>query len=66
MLARAVGVDTVDISLYQTNEARIAVIQRYDRQINNQQCKRIHQEDFCQALGVHYLYRSGLFWRHWP
>ena len=53
MLARAVGVDTVDISLYQTDEARIAVIQRYDRQINNQQCKRIHQEDFCQALGVH-------------
>lgn len=53
MIARAVGVNTVDISLYQTNESRIAVIERYDRITDDQKCVRVHQEDFCQALGVH-------------
>ena len=53
MLARAAGVDTVDIALYQTSESRIAVIERYDRIESSGKFTRIHQEDFCQALGVH-------------
>jgi len=53
MLARAAGVETVDIGLYQTDESRIAVIERYDRKEINGTFSRIHQEDFCQALGVH-------------
>jgi serine/threonine-protein kinase HipA len=53
MLGRAAGVETVDISLYQTSESRIAVIERYDRIANGETFTRIHQEDFCQALGVH-------------
>ena len=54
MLARAAGVETVDIALYQTSESRIAIIERYDRlEKKNGEFTRIHQEDFCQALGVH-------------
>ncbi len=47
MLGRAAGVETVDISLYQTSESRIAVIERYDRIANGETFTRIHQEDFC-------------------
>lgn len=53
MLGRAAGVTTVDISLYQTNELRIAVVDRYDRKENDGRFTRIHQEDFCQSLRVH-------------
>ena len=53
MLGRAAGVETVDISLYQTSESRIAVIERYDRLASNETFTRIHQEDVCQALGIH-------------
>ena len=53
MLGRAAGVKTVDISLYQTNKSRIAVVERYDRIENNGVYFRTHQEDFCQALGMH-------------
>jgi len=53
MLARAAGVETVDIALHQTDASRIAVIERYDRKEAGETFSRIHQEDFCQALGVH-------------
>lgn len=53
MLGRAAGVKTVDISLYQTKKSRIAVVERYDRIATHGVYSRIHQEDFCQALGMH-------------
>ncbi len=53
MLGRAVGVETVDIELYQTSKSRIAVVKRYDRMQVDGVYTRIHQEDFCQALGKH-------------
>ena len=53
MLARAAGVETVAISLYQTNRSRIAVVERYDRIEADGVFSRTHQEDFCQALGMH-------------
>ncbi|MEL7498752.1 MAG: type II toxin-antitoxin system HipA family toxin [Planctomycetota bacterium] len=53
MLAKAAGVETVDIVLFQTSKSRIAVVKRYDRIERDGSYTRIHQEDFCQALGMH-------------
>ena len=53
MLGRAIGVETVNISLHKTSKSRIAVVERYDRIENNGVYTRTHQEDFCQALGMH-------------
>ena len=52
LLARAIGLPVVDIHLQSIADTHFALIKRYDRQINNQgQIARLHQEDFCQALG---------------
>jgi len=52
LLAKAVGLPVVDICLRQTNKARVAVITRYDRILSQGRYIRLHQEDFCQALGI--------------
>jgi len=52
MLAGAVGLPVVDIQLRRTDRANIAVILRYDRTLEGGFYHRIHQEDFCQALGI--------------
>jgi serine/threonine-protein kinase HipA len=52
MLGRAVGLPVVDVSLRQTRKARVAVIARYDRIVRDGTTQRLHQEDFCQALGI--------------
>lgn len=56
-LARAVDLPAVDIELRRCGECVFAVIERYDRQYSRHQTiKRLHQEDFCQALG--YAHRN--------
>ncbi|MCA9065013.1 MAG: type II toxin-antitoxin system HipA family toxin [Planctomycetaceae bacterium] len=52
MVASAAGLPVVDIQLRQTARARIAVIGRYDRMEQDGRFRRLHQEDFCQALGI--------------
>lgn len=52
MLAKAVGLPVVDIQLRQTDRSAIALITRYDRVLQNGHYLRLHQEDFCQALGI--------------
>lgn len=52
MLAQAVGLPVVDIQLRKTNRSAIAVIARYDRVFEDGCYRRLHQEDFCQALGI--------------
>ena len=52
MLAGAIGLPVVDIQLRSIANTRFALIQRYDRQRSeNGEISRLHQEDFCQALG---------------
>lgn len=51
-LARLAGLPVVDIELRSIAEASYALITRYDRLLDNQgEVQRLHQEDFCQALG---------------
>lgn len=52
MLARAVGLPAVEIVLRKTKRARVALITRYDRVRSDTHYRRLHQEDFCQALGI--------------
>jgi serine/threonine-protein kinase HipA len=51
-IAAAVGLPVVDISLRSIGSVRYARIARYDRVWDaREEVQRLHQEDFCQALG---------------
>jgi serine/threonine-protein kinase HipA len=51
-LAKTIGLTVVDIRLQSIGETHYALIERYDRLLNdNGEIQRLHQEDFCQALG---------------
>lgn len=52
MLAAEVALPVVDIKLRKTHRSNIAVIARYDRIKTIGGFQRLHQEDFCQALGI--------------
>nr|WP_145960638.1 HipA domain-containing protein [Acidiferrobacter sp. SPIII_3] len=51
-LAAAIGLPVVDIALRTVGRTRYAQIARYDRLWDDSgEVQRLHQEDFCQALG---------------
>ncbi len=52
-LAHAVGLPVARVELKGSSQNRYLVVSRYDREVDNDGCiRRIHQEDFCQALGI--------------
>lgn len=51
-LAKKIGLSVADVKIKKIEEINYLLIKRYDRVIHNEQIQRIHQEDFCQALGV--------------
>ena len=52
LLAEAIDLPVVGIQLRSIADTHYALIERYDRyQLENGQIARLHQEDFCQALG---------------
>ena len=54
-LATAIGLPVVDISLRSIGKTRYAQTARYDRLWDERgEVQRLHQEDFCQALGYGY------------
>lgn len=52
-LARALGMETADSYVEVLGGIPVIVVKRYDRFFDEDCYVRIHQEDFCQALGVH-------------
>lgn len=50
-LARAVGLSVVDCALVDVGGRRALRVTRYDRERDDAGVHRVHQEDFCQALG---------------
>lgn len=52
-LARSLGINVPEVFLYFIDNTPYYIVERYDRFVdNNGNVKRIHQEDFCQALGI--------------
>ncbi len=51
-LARAVGLHLPDSFIHQHDATRVFVVKRYDRVDTGDGIRRLHQEDFCQALRV--------------
>ena len=55
-LASAVGIATAGVELRQVESIDYLLVQRYDRRTRvtpeDHQIERVHQEDFCQALGI--------------
>jgi serine/threonine-protein kinase HipA len=52
-LAGWLGIDVPDIQLIQLGGKNCYTINRFDRDTTSGQLQRIHQEDFCQAMGIH-------------
>ena len=56
-LARSAGLQTPDAEILQIGNYQACVTMRYDRQHSKSGIVRIHQEDFCQALGISRIYK---------
>ncbi len=51
-MAARVGLTVPDVEIRWAKEIPYLLIQRYDRIVQNNHVVRVHQEDFCQALGI--------------
>ncbi len=51
-IGRLLGVDAVVASPRRLAEREFLLVERYDREHDDQGVRRLHQEDFCQALGI--------------
>jgi len=52
-LAQTIGLPVPDVTLINNQDQWLYLVKRYDREPNEQgTLQRLHQEDFCQALGV--------------
>lgn len=51
-LAQAVGLDVPRAFIHEHAGSRVFVVERYDRAPSPAGINRLHQEDFCQALGI--------------
>ncbi|MBX9724940.1 MAG: type II toxin-antitoxin system HipA family toxin [Candidatus Obscuribacterales bacterium] len=52
-LAARIGLEAPNVQIRKAKDVEFLLIERFDREINSDtRIKRIHQEDFCQALGV--------------
>lgn len=51
--AASLGLPTVHTEIGTFGDEQCIVVERYDRQRSTHEWVRVHQEDFCQALGVH-------------
>jgi len=51
-LAKGIGLDTADIEIATVRDRSFLLVKRYDRKTNSEgRVQRLHQEDFCQAMG---------------
>ena len=59
-LAREVGLEVPRSFVHQHGDTRVFVVKRFDRTVTSEGTKRLHQEDFCQALHIppEYKYES--------
>ncbi len=51
-LAKAIGLQVADVEILDIEDMQVLSVKRYDRIIGEGAIQRMHQEDFCQALGI--------------
>ncbi len=51
-VGRLLGIDTVAAMPYRVAGREFLLVERYDRERVDGRVRRLHQEDFCQALGI--------------
>jgi serine/threonine-protein kinase HipA len=51
-LARAVGLEVPSSFIQEHEDVRVFVVKRFDREVVSDAIRRLHQEDFCQALRI--------------
>jgi serine/threonine-protein kinase HipA len=51
-LATSIGLDAAEANLLSFNDTEVFSVKRYDRYTEDGKIYRLHQEDFCQALGI--------------
>lgn len=51
-LAKAIGLPVADVEILNVEDMQVLSVERYDRLIGEDGIQRLHQEDFCQALGI--------------
>ncbi len=51
-LAGASGLPVPDSIVFKLGSNHVLLVARYDRLVENEEIRRVHQEDFCQALGL--------------
>lgn len=51
-LAQRIGLNVPHVEIRWAQDTPYLLIERYDRIVQDNQVQRIHQEDFCQALGI--------------
>ncbi len=51
-LAHKIGLNAAEVNLHQADGKPYLLIKRYDRMNTGDTIQRLHQEDFCQALGI--------------
>jgi serine/threonine-protein kinase HipA len=52
LLARAAGLSEIGIEIVTIGETRCLIVSRFDREVDGEEVRRIHQEDLLQALGI--------------
>lgn len=52
LLARAAGLSEIEIEIETIGETRCLIVSRFDRAVDGEEVRRIHQEDLLQALGI--------------
>jgi serine/threonine-protein kinase HipA len=52
-LVRAVGLPAPDSDVMKIGGTDVLIVERYDRYLRDGSVHRLHQEDFCQALGLY-------------
>ncbi len=51
-LAQGIGLNVAPVEIRTIGNRRVLLVERYDRKTVEGQVRRLHQEDFCQALGL--------------
>ena len=51
-LAKNLGLSVPEVDLLNISGRDVLIVERYDRIVKEKNIERLHQEDFCQALGI--------------